>query len=110
MVLMLLVKLPNTPAVVCGHSGMFADVLADGKLPAIASEILGNVSSILKAVHDIGKLRCVRQPERMPGFMKAGQIHDGFTEQRVARLFGWRQHVDLGAAEPVDHDRPRFPV
>src|SRR3974390_1401564 len=107
---MSMVKLADALAVVARHPWVLTDVLANRKLPSIASEILGDVPSVLKAIHDIGKFRRVRQPERMPGFVKAGKVNDGLAEQSVARRLGRRQDVHFSAADPVDNYRPRFSV
>ena len=93
------------------HPRILRDVGARFQLPSIAAEVLVEVAAVLEAVHDVVEHRRVREPQRVPRFVQAGQIHDGVAQQPVA-IRGQRRwpHINLRAQMPFKRHRPRLAV
>ena len=84
---------------------MFRDIVARFEQPAVAREVFHQIAAIAEVVHDVRERRGVPQPERMPGFMHAGEINHGLAQQRIAAgsaRFG--QHVDDRAGLAIHRD------
>jgi len=63
------------------------DIGAGSELAAIAFEVAEYVSSVLKAVHDIGEGGGMAKAERVATFVDTGEIDHALAEERIAPSF-----------------------
>ena len=99
------------------QSGLPLDVAAIREIAPIPHEVLLDITAITKRVHDVRVLGRMPEPERMPKFMQAGQIHDCFSKQWVSRCatgdhrsecLSIRAYKYNRAAPAVDRNREHF--
>jgi hypothetical protein len=89
---------------------VLADICAHGELAAVASKVLLDVASVMKAVHDVGELRGVGEPKRVTGLMDAGEVDDRIAQELVWDALGGSDDVDLGPEYALDQDGTRLPI
>src|SRR5579863_668879 len=95
------------------------DVVSRANLGAVPAEIFSYISSISEEIHDVAKIPCVLQPQRVAEFVQTGQVDDAVAKQRVssgasgnfrAQRISVRPYEDGCTLPPGDHDRQHFSV
>ncbi len=101
---------PERGAVGVGNAGVSGDIRSGFQQTPVTVEVFDQIAAVLKAVHDVGEMRCVLQTERVPAFVQAGQINDGVAQKAVRARFRVGQDVDDGSLFAIDVDRLCFAV
>jgi D-alanine-D-alanine ligase len=88
-----------------GQPGVARDIGPRLQLAAVAHEVRFNISAEAEGVHDVFKLRHMRQADGVSEFVNAGQVDDRVSQQRVPGAAA-RQRLALSRNLRHDvHDR-----
>ena len=67
-----------------GQAGIANDIFSSLQLVAVAQEVIDDISSIAKRIHDVLKVPGVRKADGMTKLVNAGQVNDRIAQELVA--------------------------